>query len=125
MRSTSMCRSGAHELPDHAQQVDHDLVLPVAQGVVLEEVEADGEAVLQVVDAEDLVDGLVEQGGEGGQVGGEQLLRRGGLGPGDELAARARAPVRRSRSATASRSVSSASSDMAHSGMGSRSASRR
>ena len=103
---------GLHQLADHAQQVDHDLVLPVAQGVVLEEVEADGEAVLEVVDAEDLVDGLVEDGGEGGQIGGEQLLVRAPTRPGAISSAIASGARSAKRSATACGSVSSASSDV-------------
>ncbi len=76
---------GGHELPHHAQQVHHDLVLPVAEGVILEEVQADGEAVFDVVDAEHLVDRPVEKRGEGREVGGEQLLFRRRLGSADEF----------------------------------------
>ncbi len=42
------------------------------------------EAVFQVVDAEHLVDGLVEDLREGGQLGGEKLSGRGAFGLGDE-----------------------------------------
>ncbi len=41
---------GMHELLDDAQQVDHRLLLAVAQRVVLQEEEAHGEAVLEVLD---------------------------------------------------------------------------
>ena len=47
-----------HHLLDHAEEVGHDLLLPVAQRLVLEEEEADGEPVLQVLDPEQGVDGL-------------------------------------------------------------------
>ena len=51
---------GLHHLLDHAQQVDHDLLLAIAERLVLEEEEADGEPVLEVLDAEERVDGLAE-----------------------------------------------------------------
>ncbi len=75
---------GPHELAHHGQEVHHHLVLTVAQRIVLEEVQAHGKPVFQVVDAEHLVDGLVKDGGEGGERGGEQLVGGGLLGLGDQ-----------------------------------------
>ena len=45
----------------------------IAEGVVLQEVDADGEPVLEVLDLEDLVDGLVENRREGGKLGDSKL----------------------------------------------------
>ena len=60
-----------HHLLDHAEQVGHDLLLPVAQRLVFEEEETDGEAVLEIVDPEQGVDGVAEHRGE------ERERRRG------------------------------------------------
>ena len=49
-----------HQLADDPEEIHHHLVLPVAQGVVFQEVKAYGETVLDVVDPEDLVYRLVE-----------------------------------------------------------------
>ena len=63
-----------HHLLDHAQEVGHDLLLPVAQRLVLEEEEADGEPVLQVLHPEQGVDGLREDRGEHREGRGEQTV---------------------------------------------------
>ena len=67
---------GVHELLDHVQQVDHDLLLAIAQGLVLEEEETHGEAVLEVLHLEEPVDRLLEDRREDGEAGPEQLLAR-------------------------------------------------
>ncbi len=54
------------EALDHGEEVDHHLVLAVAQRVVFEEEEADDEAVLDVLHPEDGSDGSVEEIGIGG-----------------------------------------------------------
>jgi len=73
-----------HQLPDDGEQIAHDLVLTIAQGIVFEEVDAHGETVFQVLDPEHPVDRLVQYGGEGGQLIREQFGRRRRLGLGDE-----------------------------------------
>ena len=65
-----------HHLLDDAEQVGHHLVLAIAQRLVLEQEEADGEAVLEVLHAKELVDGALEDVGEEREVGGEQRLGR-------------------------------------------------
>ena len=65
-----------HHLLDDAEQVGHDLLLPVAQGLVLEEEQADGEAVFQVLDPEQGVDGLGEDRGEHRERRREQTVVR-------------------------------------------------
>ena len=57
---------GLHHLLDHAEEVRHHLLLAVAERLVLEEEEADGEPVLEVLDAEERVDGLAQHRREDG-----------------------------------------------------------
>ena len=57
---------GIHKALDHREKVHHHLVLAVAQRVVLEEEEADDEAVLDVLHPEDGSDGGVQEIGVGG-----------------------------------------------------------
>ena len=68
---------GLHHLLDDAEEVGHDLLLPIAQGLVLEEEEADGEAVLEVLDAEQRVDGLAEDRREAAGRSGESSASSG------------------------------------------------
>ena len=75
---------GTHHLLDHDQEVAHDLLLAVAEGLVLEEEQADGEAILEVLDLEQLVDGALDQIGEERELGREQLLAGGLLGRGEQ-----------------------------------------
>ena len=65
-----------HHLLDHAEEVLHDLLLAVAERLVLEEEEADGEPVLDVVDAEQRVRGLADHRGEERERRRQQLVVR-------------------------------------------------
>ncbi len=65
---------GVHELLDHAEQLDHRLLLAIAQRVVLQEEQAHREAVLEVLDLEQAVDRAPQDLGEQGTRRREQLL---------------------------------------------------
>ena len=62
-----------HELLDDPEQLDHGLLLTIAEGVVFEKEQTHGEAVLEVLDVEQMVDRPHEHVGEGGTLRGEQL----------------------------------------------------
>ena len=68
---------GLHHLLDHAEEVRHHLLLAVAERLVLEEEQADGEPVLEVLHAEERVDGFAQDGREDGIRGREQAVVRG------------------------------------------------
>ena len=65
---------GLHHLLDHAEEVGHDLLLAVPQRLVLEEEEADGEAVLELLHAEQGVDGLAHHRREQRERRAQQLV---------------------------------------------------
>jgi hypothetical protein len=64
---------------DHGQEVHHDIVLAVPEGVVLEEEQAGREAILYVLDAEDAIGGISQHHSESGEGVRAQLLRAGAL----------------------------------------------
>ena len=82
---------GAHQLPHDVEEVGHDLLLAVAESLVLEEEEAYREPVLEVLDVEKLVDRPLRDLGEQGEPGRQQGLRRSPFGGADEVG---RAPPR-------------------------------
>ena len=76
MRLNVQLPVGLHHGSYHGQQVDHDLVLAIAQRVVLQEEEADGEPVLDVLDAKERIDSLVQDRREEREPGLEQAVVR-------------------------------------------------